>query len=74
MKDMSRAVRRHHAARIKQARRFYYALDNRNDPVRLGQLLHTTAICSCWMCGHRRFHWGPTLAELLHKVMLDEET
>lgn len=74
MKDMSRAIRRHHAARIKAARRYYYGRDNRTEPVRLGRLVHTAAVCSCWMCGHRRLHWGPTLPELLHAVTLGEES
>jgi hypothetical protein len=74
MKDMSRAIRRHHAARLKEARRFYYAMDNRIDPVRIGKLVHTTAVCSCWMCGHQRFHFGPKLAERRHLIRLAEET
>lgn len=74
MKDMSRAIRRHHAARLKLARRFYFGLDNRTDPARYGMLVHTSTLCSCWMCGNARPHFGPTLAERLHVVRLVEES
>jgi hypothetical protein len=73
MKDMPRAIRRHHAARLKKARRFYYGRDLRALPRELGMVLHTPQACSCWMCGHRRQHEGPKLAELLHIVKLAEE-
>jgi hypothetical protein len=73
MKDMSRAVRRHHAARLKQARRFYFGFDNRTDPRRLGMVLQTPTSCSCWMCGNLRRFVGPTIAELLQLVRLTEK-
>jgi hypothetical protein len=73
MKDMSRALRRHHAARLKRARRFYSGLDNLADPRRYGMVLHTPALCSCWMCGNSRRYTGPTRAELLHSIRLAEE-
>lgn len=73
MKDMSRAIRRHHAARLKRARRFYFGVDNRTDSRRLGMLLHTATPCSCWMCGNQRNQEGPTRAEILQLVRLAEE-
>ena len=73
MKDMSRAIRRHHAARLKRARRFYYGCDNCTDSRRLGILLHTVSPCSCWMCGNPRHYEGRTRAELVHFVNLTEE-
>lgn len=73
MKDMSRAIRRHHAARLKRARRFYFASDNRTDPRRLGMVLQTPAPCSCSMCGNRRRYIGRTIAELIQLVRLTEE-
>lgn len=73
MKDMSRAIRRHHAARLKRARRFYFAFDNRTDPHRLGMVLHTPKPCSCWMCGNPRRYIGRTIAELIQLVRLTEE-
>lgn len=72
MKDMSRALRRHQAARIKKARRFYFGIDNSTDLRRVGKLLHTSTWCSCWMCGNPRRYGELTLAELLHLVELDE--
>lgn len=73
MKDMSRALRRHHAARLKQARRFLFSFDNRTDPRRHGMLLHTPTPCSCWMCGNARHYLGRTRQELLHLVRRAEE-
>lgn len=73
MKNMSRAMRRHHAARLKHARRFYFGIDSRTDPRRQGMLLHTPTPCSCWMCGNPRRVVGRTLAELLHLARLREE-
>jgi hypothetical protein len=73
MKDMSRALRRHHAARIKQTRRCYFGFDHRSDPRRAGMMLHTTTPCSCWMCGNPRHYGERTRAELLHVVKLAEE-
>ncbi len=74
MKDMSRAIRRHHAARLKRIRRFYFGVDNRTDPRRLGMVLHTPAPCSCWMCGNPRHYNGPTRAEVLQITTLTEES
>jgi hypothetical protein len=73
MKNMSRAERRHHAARLKLARRFYFNFDNRTDPRRLGMVLHTPTPCSCWMCGNPRRFVGPTIAELHQLVKLTEK-
>lgn len=72
MKNMSRAIRRHHLARLKQARRFYFGRDNRSDSHTLGRLLSTTTPCSCWMCGNPRRYTGRTLSETLHLVRLRE--
>jgi hypothetical protein len=63
MKDMSRALRRHHAARLKKARRFYQARDLRVETNYAGKVLNTPAVCSCWMCGNQRPYEGLTRAE-----------
>lgn len=49
----SRAIRRHHVERIKKKRNKYWSWDDK-DPRRLGMLVHTPAMCSCWMCGNER--------------------
>lgn len=72
MKDMSRAIRRHHAARLKKARRFHFGRDFRHDPHGLGLLLHTPTPCSCWMCGNPRRYVGRARDELLHLSILRE--
>lgn len=43
IKSMIRAVRRHHAARLKDKRRFYLGRDLANFPVALGRVLTTPA-------------------------------
>lgn len=54
MKDMKRALRRHHAARLKAARRFYWGRDIRHDAKLIGKAIDTPTPCSCWMCGNPR--------------------
>lgn len=74
MKNISRAIRRHHIARLKQARRFYFGRDNWSDSHALGRLMYTTTPCSCWMCGNPRRYVGGTLSEALHLVQLGEDS
>ncbi|WP_305823747.1 hypothetical protein [Massilia brevitalea] len=73
MKNMLRAIRRHHAARLKKARRSYSGRYDPADPRLAGLVLHTPKCCSCWMCGHARRHSGRTLAELRHLADLAEQ-
>lgn len=56
MKDMKRALRRHHAARLKHARGHYWGHDIRHEPKLLGKVINTPTPCSCWMCGNPRRH------------------
>ncbi len=57
---MSKALRRHHRARLKNKRRNY----NSNltcEGLNLGRairLVNTATPCSCWMCGNPRKHLG----------------
>lgn len=41
IKTMIRAIRRHHAQRLKQKRRFYFGRDLADFPAALGRVLHT---------------------------------
>lgn len=43
IKNMTRAARRHHAARVKALRRFYFGRDLAQFPVALGRVLNTAA-------------------------------
>jgi hypothetical protein len=62
-----RAVRRHHRERLKRARRFYWGMDLRGDERRIGLLVNTAAICSCWMCCNaRRLAGERTVQERRH--------
>jgi hypothetical protein len=53
-KSLKRTLRRHHAARLKDNRRFYYGVDLRQKAQGLGMVVATPAPCSCWMCSNRR--------------------
>lgn len=54
MKNMKRSLRRHHAARLKKARRFYWGRDIRQDAKALCKIVDTPTPCSCWLCGNPR--------------------
>jgi hypothetical protein len=64
MKDMKRAQRRHHVARLKRVCAGWLARDVRESPRHLGKRVTTPAPCSCWMCGNKRRHEGLTIQEL----------
>ncbi|HDR9103702.1 hypothetical protein [Paraburkholderia sp. A3RO-2L] len=53
-KEASRALRRHHIARLKRARRFYFRDDLSTHPVALGKIVTTATPCSCALCGNPR--------------------
>ena len=56
---MSRAIRRHHRARLKTKRKSYYGGTQSSDPVAIGKWIDTPTPCSCWMCGNpRRQRWS----------------
>ena len=61
---MSRALRRHHRARLKANRASY----NSNltcegmDQGRAIRLVNTACHCSCWMCGNPRNYFGNSQA------------
>ena len=67
-KTMTRALRRHHIARLKQSRRFYYGCDLTQTPKGLGKVVATAASCSCWMCGNPRKHFNARSIQELRKM------
>lgn len=54
----TRAVRRHHAQRMKQRVADYYGGHARDVPRQLGRLARTRTPCSCTMCGNPRRRLG----------------
>jgi hypothetical protein len=55
MEKFNRAVRRHHAKRLKKNRQRYWSWDkDLMTPRLLGIVLHTPKVCSCGMCGNPR--------------------
>ncbi len=61
-KTHTRAMRRHHLARLKAKRSAYYggyikALPLEEQQRHLGILAHTARRCSCPLCGNPRKHW-----------------
>lgn len=74
-KSMKRALRRHHAARVKNNRRYHWGRDRdlALEPVRWGKVVATPTPCSCWMCGNPRKYFGDrTIQELRAMQALDE--
>jgi hypothetical protein len=61
-----RALRRHHARRLKcyyQQAHDWANANEKRDPVAAGKHFQTPHPCSCFMCGHRRRWYGVSLAE-----------
>lgn len=54
----TRAIRRHHRARLKHKRARYHMGVHADDPRRLGKTTTTPCPCSCEMCGNPRKHFG----------------
>ncbi|BCG50282.1 hypothetical protein [Ralstonia phage RP13] len=67
---MSRALRRHHMARIKKQvlqHNWFKWLDKKDYPHVQGKLAHTRCLCSCAMCGNeRKYHGEITMQEKRH--------
>jgi hypothetical protein len=65
-KDLSRALRRHHRARLKKTRQQYWGHYHAYPwtPAQLGKVVQYPAQCSCTGCGNPRNWFGTrTLAE-----------
>lgn len=74
MDKTSRAVRRHHFYRIKNKRKHYWGAYRCLTAKELGMLVHTSAICSCTMCGNpRKYFKLRTMAENLHILSMKEQ-
>ena len=71
MKSMKRVLRRHHVARLKVARCFYWGRDIRHDFKSLGKVVDTPTPCSCWMCGNARWYFKEL--SLQERVAIDQE-
>lgn len=62
LKNLSRALRRHHAVRLKKTRSQYWGfgrrtssyLDDQMTKRQIGIVSNTPAACSCYMCGNPR--------------------
>lgn len=67
------ARRRHHIARLKKKRRFYWGWDEVTDPRRLGKIMRTPNACSCWMCNKPRKRFGLPPKELTAAQHLAQE-
>lgn len=68
MKDMKRADRRHHIARLKETRKHYFVVTWWSEEYRgkrLGIVVQHPKMCSCMGCGNPRKWFGDrTIAEL----------
>jgi len=60
----TRALRRHHEARIKRRVARYYGGFARGNPRDVGKIAHARQLCSCSSCGNpRRRHGECTMQE-----------
>lgn len=78
MKDIKRALRRHHRQRmIAHAQRILYMGMRPSNPAMQDWALRNydhLKKCSCWMCGHRRKWYGPTIQEhRMGQITSDDE-
>lgn len=62
----NRAERRHHMARLKKSAVVIAQQATEAKSIRC--LLSYSCMCSCWMCGHRRYHNGPRVSEIRAKA------
>ncbi len=62
----NRAERRHHMVRLKKSAVVIALQAMEAKSIRY--LLSYSCICSCWMCGHRRYHNGPRVSEIRAKA------
>ena len=53
---MGRALRRHHAKRLRKQRSKHWVVVADPTERRIGKAVHTATPCSCWMCGNPRRH------------------
>jgi len=53
----SRAMRRHHEARVKARVRRYYGGLAMGSPRDTGKIAHARSLCSCRLCGNPRRYW-----------------
>ena len=64
----SRDIRRHNLSRMKaKARRIGQEHQTKDVERAWVRFAENLAMCSCWMCGHQRYHHGPRPQE--HKAL-----
>jgi hypothetical protein len=63
------AFRRHQEKKHKERARkkSYEIFRNPPTPKQIGILAHTPKMCSCWMCGNQRQHFGDTITDIRNK-------
>lgn len=73
MEHFNRGERRLQDQRLKKSRKRYWGLGNDDKPEKkIGILLHTPAVCSCFMCGNPRKHFNKqTIQELRAQQDID---
>ncbi len=71
MEKFNRAIRRHHAKRLKKARCKYWGVYRNFKEMSeielgrfFGKVLNAPCACSCWMCNRPRKRFGKPFAEI----------
>lgn len=61
-RESKRALRRHHSERrkrwVRRNLQHYFLDPSQPEPRRVGLYAETPKVCSCWMCGNPRKHFG----------------
>lgn len=73
MKNLNRALRRHHEKRLKNKVKSYRNHSISKNPKLIGKYFNTPTGCSCWLCGNRRKYHGLTFQEQKSEVNQADE-
>lgn len=68
MEYLRRAIRRHHANRLKRKRSKYHNIGDEPSKKGIGKCYQTPCLCSCWMCGNQRRVYGAGIKELRDRL------
>ncbi|EGR2692171.1 hypothetical protein D5E81_24530 [Vibrio parahaemolyticus] len=71
MKTAKRALRRHHLQRVKSNRKTYWGNSANISSRRLGICVSTPCVCSCWMCGNQRKHYGLSFSDQKRSLAIE---
>ena len=73
-KNMKRSIRRSHITRLRNTRKHYWGDSNSNKGCkRMGIVVNTPCVCSCYMCCNPRKHNEITQQEIKDNISTQEQ-